>query len=151
MLDHLPERDRPTVKQRLRRAWALDDHARALDQLRQLAGELERSNPGAAGSLREGMEETLTLTRLGVHGNLKRTLESTNPCESMIEIIRRTQRNVKRWSSGEMALRWTAAGMLEADSSFGRSCRRRRNGRGGNQSGNVRSFAWMACRARRRA
>jgi putative transposase len=64
------------------------------------------------------MEETLTLTRLGVHGNLKRTLESTNPCESMIEIVRRTQRNVKRWSSGEMALRWTAAGMLEAERQF---------------------------------
>jgi putative transposase len=118
VLEHLPERERPTVKQRLRRAWALDDHARALDQLRRLAGELDRSYPGAAGSLREGMEETLTLTRLGVSGNLKRTLESTNPCESMIEIVRRTQRNVKRWSSGEMALRWTAAGMLEAERQF---------------------------------
>jgi len=118
--DHLPERERPAVQQRLRRAWALDDHARALDQLRQLAGELDRSYPGAAGSLREGMEETLTLTRLGVTGNLKRTLESTNPCESMIEIVRRTQRNVKRWSSGEMALRWTAAGMLEAEKQFRR-------------------------------
>jgi putative transposase len=120
VLDHLPERDRPAVKQRLRRAWALEDHARALEQLRMLAGELERSYPGAAGSLREGMEETLTLTRLGVRGNLKRTLESTNPCESMIEIVRRTQRNVKRWSSGEMALRWTAAGMLEAERQFRR-------------------------------
>ncbi len=116
--EHLPERDRPNVQQRLRRAWALEDHARALDQLRRLAAELDRSYPGAAGSLREGMEETLTLTRLGVRGNLKRTLESTNPCESMIEIVRRTQRNVKRWSSGEMALRWTAAGMLEAERQF---------------------------------
>jgi transposase-like protein len=120
VLDHLPERDRPSVQQRLRRAWALHDHARALDQLRQLARELDRSYPGAAGSLREGMEETLTLTRLGVTGSLKRTLESTNPCESMIEIVRRTQRNVKRWSSGEMALRWTAAGMLEAEQQFRR-------------------------------
>ncbi len=116
--EHLPERERPNVKQRLRRAWALDDHHRALDQLRRLAGELDRSYPGAAGSLREGIEETLTLTRLGVRGNLKRTLESTNPCESMIEIVRRTQRNVKRWSSGEMAPRWTAAGMLEAERQF---------------------------------
>jgi putative transposase len=116
--DHLPERERPAVQQRLRRAWALDDHAHALDQLRRLAGELDRSYPGAAGSLREGMEETLTLTQLGVGRNLKRTLESTNPCESMIEIVRRTQRNVKRWSSGEMALRWTAAGMLEAEQQF---------------------------------
>jgi transposase-like protein len=118
VLEHLPERERPAVKQRLRRAWALDDPARALEQLRRLAGELDRGYPGAAGSLREGMEETLTLTRLGVSGNLKRTLESTNPCESMIEIVRRTQRNVKRWSSGEMALRWTAAGMLEAERQF---------------------------------
>jgi putative transposase len=118
VLEHLPERERPAAKQRLRRAWALDDHARALDQLRRLAGELDRSYPGAAGSLREGIEETLTLTRLGVSGNLKRTLESTNPCESMIEIVRRTQRNVKRWSSGEMSLRWTAAGMLEAERQF---------------------------------
>jgi transposase-like protein len=116
--DHLPERERAAVVQRLRRAWALDDHDRALEQLRLLAGELDRSYPGAAGSLREGMEETLTLARLGVRGNLKRTLESTNPCESMLEIVRRTQRNVKRWSSGEMALRWTAAGMLEAERQF---------------------------------
>jgi putative transposase len=120
VIDHLPERERSTVKQRLRRAWALDDHTRALDQLQRLAGELDRSYPGAAGSLREGMDETLTLTRLGVTGSLKRTLESTNPCESMLEIVRRTQRNVKRWSSGEMALRWTAAGMLEAERQFRR-------------------------------
>jgi putative transposase len=118
VLHHLPERERPAVKQRLRKAWALDDDARALDQLRVLARELDHSYPGAAGSLREGIEETLTLTRLGVTGNLRRTLESTNPCESMIEIVRRTQRNVKRWSSGEMALRWTAAGMLEAERQF---------------------------------
>ncbi len=120
MLDHLAERDRPFVKKRLRKAWAEPEHARALDQLRQLAGELEHTHPGAARSLREGMEETLTLTRLGVTGSLKRTLESTNPCESMIECVRRTQRNVKRWSSGEMALRWTAAGMLEAERQFRR-------------------------------
>ena len=120
VLDHLPERDRSSVRQRLRRAWVLEDHARALDQLCQLARELDRGYPGAAGSLREGMEETLTLSRLGVAGSLKRTLESTNPCESMIEIVRRTQRNVKRWSSGEMALRWTAAGMLEAERQFRR-------------------------------
>jgi len=118
--EHLPERDRPQVKRRLRRAWADSDHARALDQLRVLVGELDRSHPGAAASLREGMEETLTLTRLGIRGQLKRTLESTNPCESMIECVRRSARNVKRWSSGDMALRWTAAGMLEAERQFRR-------------------------------
>ncbi|MGH2837576.1 MAG: IS256 family transposase [Thermoleophilaceae bacterium] len=84
VLDHLPERDRPAVKRRLRRAWADTDHDRALDALRVLASELDRSHPGAAASLREGMEETLTLTRLGISGNLRKTLESTNPCESMV-------------------------------------------------------------------
>jgi putative transposase len=64
------------------------------------------------------MAETLTVTRLGIGGALKRTLESTNPCESMIECVRRTSRNVKRWQSGDMALRWTAAGMLEAEQQF---------------------------------
>jgi hypothetical protein len=111
VLDHLPERDRPAVKTRLRRAWRSDDHAAALEQLRRLAGELERSHPGAAASLNEGLEETLTVTRLGVRGPLKRTLQSTNPIESMIECVRRTSRNVKRWQHGEMCLRWTAAGM----------------------------------------
>src|SRR5215218_7184550 len=120
VLDHLPERDRPAVKRRLRHAWAETDHHRALERLRLLAAELERSHPGAAASLREGLEETLTLTRLGIKGNLKRTLESTNPCESMIECVRRSARNVKRWQSGDMALRWTAAGMLEAERQFRR-------------------------------
>ena len=104
----------------MRKAWKLDDHDWALADLHQLAGELERSHPGAASSLREGMAETLTLTRLGIKGKLKATLESTNPCESMIECVRRSSRNVKRWQSGDMALRWTAAGMLEAQQQFRR-------------------------------
>ena len=118
VLEHLPERDRPAVKARLRRAWASENHALALDGLRSLAAELDRSHPGAAASLREGLDETLTLTRLGIKGRLKGTLESTNPIESMIEFTRRTSRNVKRWQSGDMCLRWTAAGMLEAERQF---------------------------------
>ncbi len=118
VLDHLPERDRPTVKRRLRAAWKLADHAVALDRLEALAGELERPHPGAAASLREGLAETVTLQRLGVHEQLWRTLSSTNPIESMIGICRRTSRNVKRWQNGEMCLRWTAAGMLEAEHQF---------------------------------
>jgi putative transposase len=106
------------VKTRLRRAWASDNHELALDGLLALAGELERSHPGAAASLNEGLEETLTLTRLEIHGRLKKTLASTNPIESMIEIIRRSSRNVKRWQNGDMCLRWTAAGMLEAETQF---------------------------------
>jgi len=120
VLDHLPERDRSPVKQRLRRAWARDDHERALEELRSLVGELEHSHPGAAASLREGLEEALTLQRLGIRGSLKQTLASTNPCESMIECVRRSSRNVKRWQSGDMALRWTDAGMLEAERQFRR-------------------------------
>ena len=120
VLDHLPERDRPVVKRRLRHAWADTDHGRALEKLRLLAAELERSHPGAAASLREGMQETLTLTRLGIRGNLKKTLESTNPCESMIECVRRTSRNVKHWQNGDMCLRWTTVGMLEAERQFRR-------------------------------
>jgi putative transposase len=118
VLGHLPERDQPLVRRRLRAAWALDDHDRALDQLRALADELARTHPGAAASLREGMHETLTVTRLAVRGRLKRTLASTTPCESMIDTVRRVSRNVKRWQNGDMCLRWTAAGMLEAEQQF---------------------------------
>jgi putative transposase len=120
VLDHLADRDRDLVKRRLRRAWAESDHQRALEQLTTLASELDRSHPGAAASLREGMAETLTVTRLGVKGSLKKTLASTNPCESMIECVRRSARNVKYWQNGEMCLRWTAAGMLEAEQQFRR-------------------------------
>ena len=118
VLDHLPERDRDTVKRRLRQAWQDNDHDIALEQLNTLALELDKPHPGAASSLREGMEETLTVTRLGITGKLKRTLQSTNPCESMISTVRAINRNVKNWSSGEMCLRWTAAGMLEAETRF---------------------------------
>jgi transposase-like protein len=118
VVGHLPEGDRGAVKRRLRSAWAEHHHDRALERLELLAGELARSHPGAAASLREGMIETLTIHRLGITGPLKATLSSTNPIESMIECVRRTARNVKHWSSGEMALRWTAAGMLEAEGQF---------------------------------
>ncbi|HUA47113.1 MAG TPA: IS256 family transposase [Solirubrobacteraceae bacterium] len=118
VLDHLPERDRPAVKTRLRRAWKETSHDRALEQLTSLALELDHAHPGAAASLREGMEETLTVTRLGITGKLKLTLQSTNPCESMISTVRVIHRNVKNWSSGDMCLRWTAAGMLEAETRF---------------------------------
>jgi putative transposase len=120
VLDHLPEHQRDIVRRRLRGAWALEDHDQALDRLRVLADELARTDPGAAASLHEGLEETLTITRLGVTGRLKLTLQSTNPCESMIETVRRISRNVKHWQNGDMCLRWTAAGMLEAQQQFRR-------------------------------
>jgi putative transposase len=118
VLELLPERDRQPIKRRLVQAWQEIDHAKALEQLKRLAVELDHEHPGAAASLREGMEETLTVTRLGITGKLKLTLQSTNPCESMIGTVRVIQRNVKNWSSGEMCLRWTAAGMLEAETRF---------------------------------
>jgi putative transposase len=120
VLDLLPERDRPRILARIRGAWALKDAKEAETQLDALAAELERSWPDAAGSLREGMPETLTLMRLKITGRLSKTLSSTNPIESMIEIVRHTQRNVKRWQDGDMRKRWTAAGMLQAEQQFRR-------------------------------
>jgi putative transposase len=116
--DLLPEADRDGVRGRMRAAWSLSDLDLARQRLELLAGELECSWPDAAGSLREGMEETLTLMGLGIDGNLAKTLSSTNPIESMIEIVRHTQRNVKRWRGGDMRKRWTAAGMLVAEQQF---------------------------------
>jgi transposase-like protein len=118
--DLLPERDRPAILARIRGAWALKDPDLAEQRLELLASELERTWPDAAGSLREGLPETLTLMRLGITGQLAKTLCSTNPCESMIEIVRYTQRNVKRWQDGDMRKRWTAAGMLVAEQQFRR-------------------------------
>jgi putative transposase len=116
----LPERDRPRVLARIRGAWALTDAKEAEQQLVRLAEELERSWPDAAASLREGMTETFTLMRLGVTGKLAKTLASTNPIESMIGVVRHTQRNVKHWQNGDMRKRWTAAGMLQAEQQFRR-------------------------------
>jgi putative transposase len=118
--DLLPERDRETVRGRMRAAWALTDPELAKQRLQLLASELARTWPDAAASLREGMDDTLTLMRLGIDGQLAKTLASTNPCESMIEIVRYTQRNVKRWRDGDMRKRWTAAGMLLAEQQFRR-------------------------------
>jgi len=118
--DLLPERDRDQVRARIRAAWALTDPVLARDRLELLASELDRTWPDAVGSLREGLHDTLTLMRLGITGQLAKTLCSTNPCESMIEVVRRTHRNVKRWQDGDMRKRWTAAGMLVAEQQFRR-------------------------------
>ena len=120
ILDHLPEAERPLIQRKLRAAWANPDPKQAKSELEALAHALEKKRPGAAASLREGLDATLTVTRLGTTGALLRTVESTNPVESMIEIVRDHSRRVKRWSSGEMALRWAAAGMLAAEGQFRR-------------------------------
>jgi transposase-like protein len=118
--DHLPQAERPLVQRKLRAAWAKPTVAEAHDDLDALARSLARQRPGAAASLREGLEETLTVNRLGITESLLKTLDSTNPVESMIEIVRDHSRRVKRWSSGEMALRWAAAGMTAAQAQFRR-------------------------------
>ena len=102
------------------RAPFLPDVGEADAALKALARRLERVNPDAAASLSEGMADTLTVTRLGVTGSRLKTVMSTNPVESMIEIVRAHARNVKRWQDGDMRLRWAAAGMLTAAEQFRR-------------------------------
>lgn len=120
VLDHLPEAERLWVRRKLRAAWANPDATEAEAALSALAGQLAKVNPDAAASLREGLADTLTITRLGITGSLLKTVMSTNPIESMIEIVREHSRNVKRWQNGDMRLRWAAAGMLAASTQFRR-------------------------------
>jgi transposase-like protein len=118
--DKLPDHLASTVTKRMRAAYHADTALLAEAQLEALAKELERTHPGAAGSLREGLAETLTVLRLGVPPTLARTLRSTNCIESMISIARTHSANVTNWQNGTMALRWCAAGMIEARSQFRR-------------------------------
>jgi putative transposase len=118
--DHLPEKLRSLVGKRMRQAYHADSALTAQALLEALAAELDKTHPGAAASLREGMAETLTVLRLGVPPTLARTLRSTNAVESMISICRDHARNVKHWRDGQMALRWCAAGLVEASKQFRR-------------------------------
>lgn len=118
--DRLPDRLASTVAKRMRRAYHAESALAAEAQLEALAKELERTHPGAAASLREGMSETLTVLRLQVPPTLARTLRSTNSVESMISIARDHSHNVKHWQGGQMALRWCAAGIAEAGKQFRR-------------------------------
>lgn len=118
--DRLPDALGSTVAKRMRSAYHHPDALVAQAELEALARELDRSHPGAAASLREGLAETLTVIRLGVPPTLARTLRSTNTIESMIAICRDHAANVKRWQDGQMVLRWVAAGMGEAAKQFRR-------------------------------
>ena len=113
----LPEALGQTVAKKMRAAYHKDTLV-AQAELEELARQLAKSHPGAAGSLREGLAETLTVNRLGVPPTLARTLAHDQPHESMIEICRDHSTNVKRWRDGQMALRWCAAGMVEATKQF---------------------------------
>ena len=120
IMERLPKSLHASVRRALRQAWELDDAAKAEKLIRNLAQRLEREAPGVSGSLLEGLDEILTVTRLGLPGELRRSLACTNIIENMMGTIRSVSRNVKHWSSASMALRWTAAAMLEAKKGFRR-------------------------------
>jgi putative transposase len=120
--DDLPRSEHAWVARKLLAAWRDPDPVRAERSLAALARALEKAHPGAAASVREGLHETLTITRLGLtaHDALWRTLRSTNPAEQMFSVCRTEQRNVKRWQSGDQALRWVAAGLEQASTGWRR-------------------------------
>jgi putative transposase len=118
--DHLPDKEKAWVDAKLVKAFNHPDPEIGLKNARHLAGLLDKTYPGAANSLREGLEQMFTVSRLGIDGRLAKTLVTSNPVESMISIARTTNRNVTRWRDGHMVLRWTAAGMLNAERSFRR-------------------------------
>jgi transposase-like protein len=110
----------PELSRRLGEAYGETDYDRALALLRKAAVWLEGINPDAAASLREGMEETLTVVRLGVHANLRKTLSSTNVIESAFSVVERVTGRVKRWRRGDMRWRWCVAGLLHVEQHFHR-------------------------------
>ncbi len=118
--EHLPDKDKQWVDAKLVKAFGHADPDTGLANAKNLAAQLDKSYPGAAASLREGLEEMFTVARLGIEGRLAKSLTTSNPVESMISIARTTNRNVTRWRDGQMVLRWTAAGMLNAERSFRR-------------------------------
>jgi transposase-like protein len=118
--DHLPDKEKAWADAKLVKAFGHPDPEQGMRNAVHLAGLLEKTYPGAAASLREGLAEMFTVARLAIDGRLARTLTTSNPIESMISIARTTNRNVTRWRDGHMVLRWTAAGMLNAERSFRR-------------------------------
>jgi len=114
VLEHLPKELHASVKRALRDAWNVGDAELAKRQLQRLAGSLQARHPGAAASLREGLEETLTVQALGITGALYRTLRSTNPIENLNGLIAHYTRNVKRWKDGQMVQRWVASALADA-------------------------------------
>lgn len=120
ILGHLPDRLHESVKAVLREAWSLGDAKVAKRRLERLASSLEADHPGAAASVREGLDETLTLQRLGIGGTLYRKLRSTNAIENLNSGIVTYSRNVKRWQGGSMVIRWVSAAIVEAEKKFRR-------------------------------
>lgn len=120
VLSHLPEKHHRVVRMRLRAAWTMKFYSDAKTELKKLVEYLDNLNPSAARSLEEGFEETLTIHRLEVPDALRKTLRSTNPIENCFSFKQKYCRNVKRWSSGDMVLRWSSAMLLEVEKRFRR-------------------------------
>lgn len=120
VLGHLPDQHQPFIEQKLIAAWAMSSYEEASKALDSVRLELERINPSAARSLAEGLEETLTIHRLGVPEALRKTLFSTNPIESALSVVEDKCRRVKKWQGGDMKLRWVASGLLFAEEQFRR-------------------------------
>ena len=120
IMERLPKALHASVRRVLRQAWELDDADKAEKLLRNLAQRLERDWSGVASSILEGIDEILTVTRLGLPKELRRSLACTNMIENVMGTVRRVCRNVKRWRSASMAMRWTAAAMQEAAKGFRR-------------------------------
>jgi putative transposase len=120
VLDHLTDEQKPGVAKKLNAAYALEDYAAAKQALNALHRELMDLNPSAARSLGEGMEETLTVHRLHLPMQLRKTMASTNVIESAFSIVEQVCKNVKRWHGGDQRERWVGSGLLVAEKQFRR-------------------------------
>lgn len=118
--DQVPEELKPSVRQALRDAYACADADRAKRILTNLVRRLRNEHPGAAASLEEGLDETLTVKRLGLPRRLERQLSTTNAIENVIGSMRRISARVKRWRNGRMIMRWTVAALADAATRFRR-------------------------------
>jgi transposase-like protein len=120
VVDQLPDDMKPSVRQALRDAYAAGDPDRAHTMLTNLVRRLRSDHPGAASSLEEGLDETLTVKRLRLPKKLERQLSTTNSIENLIGAVRRLSRRVKRWRDGRMILRWTVTAVADAATRFRR-------------------------------
>ncbi len=118
--DHLPESMRPGVRRAMNQAYECRDAKSAKRQLEALAARLESEHPGAAASLREGLDDTLTVIELNLPERLQLSLRTTNPIDNLIGSVRKVSRRVKRWRGGRMMLRWCGAAVLDAEQRFRR-------------------------------
>jgi transposase-like protein len=120
VLDHLTDEQKPAVARKLNAAYALEKYDAAKEALNTLHRELMDLNPSAARSLGEGMEETLTVHRLRLPIQLRKTMASTNVIESAFSIVEKVCKNVKRWHGGDQRERWVGSGLLVAENQFRR-------------------------------